>query len=104
MSVKAFRARGTHDARSFHPTRGRIVLYTIRDPLSAPQVVALGRALQALDAKAQVHLDPERGELRIEGMLTAKQSAAAIRDAGLDSIVVAAAHVSGGSTCCGGCT
>ena len=80
------------------------MLYTIRQPLSTPQIVALGRALEAVDARAQVHLDATRHELRIDGKLTPGQSISAIREAGLADILDPAAHVSGGSTCCGGCT
>ncbi len=80
------------------------MLFTTVDPIPPPQVLALIRAVQAVDALAQVRIDATGRQARIEGLLTAKQAAAAIGDAGLAGIVTGTEHVSGGTTCCGSCS
>ena len=76
------------------------------EPISAAQAATLVRAVQDADAFAQVRIDDGGREARFEGELTLDQAADAIRSAGLAGVLSApeaGGHVSGGSTCCGGC-
>ena len=81
------------------------MLFTTVDPISPPHVLALIRAVQAVDPQAQVHIDATGRQARIDGQLNAQQAASALREAGLAGVVTGTqAHVAGGSTCCGGCS
>ena len=80
------------------------MLFTTVDPIAPPDVLALIRAVQAVDALAQVRVDATGRQARIEGKLTPQQAATALRHAGLAGVITGGeAHVSGGTTCCGGC-
>ena len=80
------------------------MLFTTVDPIPPPGVLALIRAVQSVDALAHVRIDASGRQASIDGRLTAQQVAAAARDAGLAGVLTGAEeHVSGGSTCCGGC-
>jgi|SRR5687768_7818868 copper chaperone len=73
---------------------------TVSDPL------ALLGALRAHDAFAQIEIDAVAGTVRVLGQLGVKQAKAAFAQVGLDAQPMGdspAAHVSGGSTCCGHC-
>jgi hypothetical protein len=79
------------------------MLFTTPEPIAPPQVLALVRAVQAVDALAEVRVDRTGRKVSIEGKLTAQQAAAAIGGTGLAGVFTPTLHVSGGSTCCGSC-
>jgi hypothetical protein len=79
------------------------MLFTAPEPIPPPQVLALIRAVQAIDARAQLHVDGTGRQVSIEGRLTTQQAATAIGASGLAGVIIPSEHASGGSTCCGGC-
>lgn len=80
------------------------MLFTTPEPIAPPQVLALIRALHAVDALAEVRVDQTGRQVSIEGRLTSQQAATAIGACGLAGVFTPTLHVSGGSTCCGSCT
>ena len=69
-----------------------------------PDAATLAAALRPLDPDAQVALDAGNGRLDVVTSASREQVATALRQAGYGvSPVVQELHVSGGSTCCGGC-
>jgi hypothetical protein len=81
------------------------MLFTTVEPISPPHVLALIRAVQSVDALAQVRIDATGRQAQIEGRLTAQQAATALHDVGLAGVITGSReHVSSGTTCCGGCT
>jgi hypothetical protein len=79
------------------------MLFTTPQPIPPAAAVALVRAVQAVDALADVSIDSTGRQVRIRGGLTVQQAAAALGSAGVAGVVTDTEHVSGGSTCCGGC-
>jgi hypothetical protein len=79
------------------------MLFTTVEPITPPQVLALIRALQSVDALAEVRIDATGRQARIAGGLSPQQAATAIGEAGLAGIITGPQHVRGGSTCCGSC-
>lgn len=65
---------------------------------SAPERIE--QAIAAVDPRAKVNVDKVGGSVSIEGDLSKAQAIAALASAGFTA---RAAHVSGGSDCCGGC-
>jgi hypothetical protein len=80
------------------------MLFTTPQPISPAAAVALVRAVQAVDAMADVSIDDSGRQVRIKGGLTMQQAATALGIAGVAGVVTDTEHVSGGSTCCGGCS
>ena len=76
---------------------------TTLEPVSPAQVSDLMRALRACDPAAGIRFDADGCAAHIDGTLTATQVAAAVRTAGIAGVLTTGEHVSGGSTCCGGC-
>jgi hypothetical protein len=104
-SIKAGQGAATdHGAIAAANYRESAMLFTTPEPIPPPQVLALIRAVQAMDAMAEVRVDKTGRQVSIEGRLTAQQAAAAIGDTGLAGVITPTDHVSGGSTCCGGCS
>ena len=69
-----------------------------------PDAATLAAALRPLDPGAQVALDADSGRLDIISSASREQVADALRKAGYGvQLVLQELHVSGGSTCCGGC-
>ena len=79
------------------------MIFTTQETISPAQFAALIGAIESVDVFGQVYVDPTGHKLRIDGNITTQQAAAAIADAGLVT-VTDTAHVSGGTTCCGGCS
>ncbi len=79
------------------------MLFTTQDTISPAQFAALIGAVEFADSLGQVYIDPTGHKLRIDGKLTTQQAQAAIAEAGLVA-VMDTTHVSGGTTCCGGCS
>ena len=70
-----------------------------------PDVARLATALRPLDPDAKLALDANSGRLEVLSSASSEQVLAVLRDAGhaaepLEQDV----HISGGSTCCGGCS
>ncbi len=79
------------------------MLFTTQETISPAQFAALIGAIESVDALGQVYVDPTGHKLRIDGKITTQQAAAVIAEAGLVA-VTDTTHVSGGTTCCGGCS
>ena len=79
------------------------MFFTTQDTISPAQFAALIGAVESVDAMGQVYVDPTGHKLRIDGNITTQQAESVIADAGLIT-VADTAHVSGGTTCCGGCS
>ncbi|MBJ6979360.1 MULTISPECIES: hypothetical protein [unclassified Luteimonas] len=70
-----------------------------------PDAATLAAALRPLDPAAQVALDADSGRLDIVTRAGTAEVTEALRRAGFGvTPVVQELHVSGGSTCCGGCS
>jgi hypothetical protein len=80
------------------------MLFTTPQPIPPAAAAALVRAVQAVDALADVSIDETGRQVRIQGGLTVQQAATALGIAGVAGVVTDTGHVSGGSTCCGGCS
>lgn len=69
---------------------------------------AITRALTARDAGAKVSIDTAAGQIRVDSLLTVEQVTDALETAGHKARLVdesgSGEHVSGTSTCCGGCS
>lgn len=64
----------------------------------------VSRALKQIDAFAQVTHEPDTGRMEVVGDMSASQALAALQQAGVAvQPLEDGTHVSGGSTCCGGC-
>lgn len=69
-----------------------------------PDAATLATALRAVDPQAKVALDAESGRLDVVSSASNDAILAALRKAGVAAEpAVHELHVSGGSTCCGGC-
>lgn len=69
-----------------------------------PDAATLATALRAVDPQAKVALDAESGRLDVVSSASNDAILAALRKAGVAAEpAVHEIHVSGGSTCCGGC-
>lgn len=69
-----------------------------------PDAATLANALRPLDPDAKLALDAESGRLDVLSSASSEQVLAALRQAGYAAtLAVHELHVSGGSTCCGGC-
>ncbi len=79
------------------------MIFTTQDTISPAQFAALIGAVESVDALGQVYVDPTGHKLRIDGKITSQQAETVIAEAGLVTVAVTA-HVSGGTTCCGGCS
>ena len=79
------------------------MIFTTQETISPAQFAALIGAIESVDALGQVYVDPTGHKLRIDGNITTQQAESVIADAGLIT-VADTAHVSGGTTCCGGCS
>lgn len=83
------------------------MLFNSTDPIPQPLADAIGRAVQAVDIFAQVHIDSATRQILIEGQLTPQQAVAALKQAGCDARTAGDSgsdHAHGGSTCCGSCS
>lgn len=70
-----------------------------------PDAATLAAALRPLDPEARIALDADSGRLDITTRAGTADVADALRRAGIAvTPVVQELHVSGGSTCCGGCS
>lgn len=70
-----------------------------------PDAAMLSTALRPLDPDAQIALDPENGRLEVISSASSEQIVAALRKVGYSAEpLVHELHISGGSTCCGGCS
>jgi len=69
------------------------MLFTTVDPMPPLQVLALVRALQAVDPKAEVRLDDTGRQARIDSRMTVRQAAAALQDLGIPGSVTALARL-----------
>ena len=64
----------------------------------------LAAALQPLDPEARIVLDAARGRLEVISTATAVQVQDVLRELGYAAAPLERdVHISGGSTCCGGC-
>ena len=69
-----------------------------------PDAATLAAALRPLDPDAKVALDAAHGRLEVISSASSEQVLAALREAGYAAEPLEReVHVSGGSTCCGGC-
>lgn len=74
------------------------------DPQTA-DLNAVSRALKQIDAFAQVTHEPDTGRMEVVGDLSASQALDALQKAGVSvEQLEDGTHISGGSTCCGGCS
>lgn len=70
-----------------------------------PDAAMLSTALRPLDPDAKIALDLASGRLDVISSASSGQIVAALREAGYAAEAVEDdVHVSGGSTCCGGCS
>ena len=70
-----------------------------------PDVARIAAALRPLDPDAKLALDAGNGRLDVVSSASSEQVLAVLRDAGHAAEPVEQdVHVSGGSTCCGGCS
>lgn len=79
------------------------MIFTTQETISPAQFAALIGAVASVDAHGQVYVDPTGHKLRIDGKITSEQAETVIAQAGLVT-VADTANVSGGTTCCGGCS
>lgn len=69
-----------------------------------PDATRLAAALHPLDPDARIALDVRHGRLEVLTVASASQVQAALESIGWSARALEQdAHVSGGSTCCGGC-
>jgi hypothetical protein len=83
------------------------MLFTSPNPISQPMAADIVRAVQTIDALAQVRVDVSSRQIRIDGRLSSLQATAIIRSAGCDASlteVTAGPHPPGVNTCCGSCS
>lgn len=84
------------------------MLFTSLNPIPDAMAATVLRAVQAVDAFAQVRFDASRQQIGIDGSLTAQEAKAALQSAGCNVVLadetITSGHVSGGSTCCGSCS
>lgn len=72
---------------------------------AAVEAPAIAAALRLLDPDAVVALDRDHGHLDIQSVASGRDVADALQRLGLKATPLAhEVHVSGGSTCCGGCS
>ncbi|MGY1457874.1 MULTISPECIES: hypothetical protein [unclassified Luteimonas] len=65
----------------------------------------LSTAMRPLDPDAKIALDLENGRLEVISSASSEQIVAALRKVGYAAEpLVQELHISGGSTCCGGCS
>ncbi len=70
--------------------------------LDAPKLAA---ALRPLDPEARIAFDSDHGSLEVLSTATATQVHAALQELGYEArLLEQDVHISGGSTCCGGCS
>jgi len=103
IPIKAMPVSDDHHGESRNTLQEPAMLFTTPEPIAPPKVLDLIRAVQAVDALAEIRLDKTGRQVSIEGRLTAQQAASAIGECGLSGVIIPSDHVSGGSTCCGGC-
>lgn len=66
---------------------------------------AVAALLQPLDPQAQVALDASRGVLEVISTASANQIVHRLEEGGIEvQPLEKLVHISGGSTCCGGCS
>ncbi len=69
-----------------------------------PDPAMLATALRPLDPGAKLALDAENGRLEVLANASSEQVVAALRQVGYTATPLEHdVHISGGSTCCGGC-
>lgn len=76
----------------------------------APAVAAhdardIAQAILSRHPAASIEVEPGSGIVRVSGRVSAQEASVALALAGIDARLLPedGAHVSGGSTCCGGC-
>lgn len=70
-----------------------------------PDAAMLSTALRPLDPEAKIALDLASGRLEVISSASSEQIVAALRKVGYAAEPIAQdVHISGGSTCCGGCS
>ena len=70
-----------------------------------PDAKAIASLLQPLDPQAQITLDAEQGLLEVISTISANQIVHALGKLGCEAEPLEKLmHISGGSTCCGGCS
>ena len=84
------------------------MLFTSLDSIPQSMAAAVVRAVQAVDAFADVRIDAAGHRIEIEGRVTDSEARKALQSAGcsveLTDESPKPGHVSGGSTCCGSCS
>lgn len=75
-----------------------------RLPTSTPDATALAGRLQPIDPFAQITLDAKRGVLEVLSSASSEQIVQVLEQLGCEAEPLEKlTHISGGSTCCGGC-
>ena len=75
-----------------------------RLPIRTLDATALARHLQPLDPQAQITLDADQGVLEVLSTASATQIVNVLEQLGCEAEPLEQlTHISGGSTCCGGC-
>ena len=75
-----------------------------RLPIRTLDTKALASHLQPLDAQAKITLDAEQGVLEVLSTASAAQIVNVLEQLGCEAEPLEQlTHISGGSTCCGGC-
>jgi len=73
--------------------------------IGTPDAAMLATAMRPLDPDATIALDRASGRLEVISSASSEQIVAALRKVGYEAAPLQqAVHVSGGSTCCGGCS
>ena len=81
------------------------MLFTTSHPIPQPLADTISRSILAIDAFAKVEINSANHQVLVNGALTIKQVAAALKFAGCDArAVISSEHVPSSSTCCGGCS
>jgi hypothetical protein len=81
--------------------QGTPVLLELSERVCCGAPERIEQAIAAVDPKASVAVDALTGSVTIEGGLSKDEAIAALATAGF---AARAAHVSGGSDCCGSCS
>lgn len=72
---------------------------------AAPDAQDIARAILSRHPAASIEVEPASGIVRVSGRISAQEASAAFARAGIAvrQLEDGDSHVSGGSTCCGGC-
>ena len=78
--------------------------FELAAPIAAREAQAVSHAILSRHPAASIEVEPASGIVRVSGRVDPQQAADALALAGIDArLMPEDAHVSGGSTCCGGC-